>query len=481
MKVSTERIESNQVVLNVEVDPETVEKSLDQAHRRLAGRLNIPGFRRGKAPRAMVERFVGRPALLEEALDRLVPELYQKIVDDEKIDAIAQPTFEITQLEPVTFKATVPVRPDVDLGNYQSLRIELEPSDVDEDEVEDALESLREQQAVWEPVDRPAALGDQVTIDVKGLRDGETVIDQSNLEYPLVENLRVPVPGFAPEIVEMRPGETKEFDVTYTEGGPDEESAEGEAEAPAGQVFHFIVTLHEVKAKRLPELTDEFAHELSEEFATLADLRARITENIGRRKEAERAGQSEERAVDAALELAQVELAPTLIDREIESLLEERERVLAAQRISMQDFLRITQQSEEAMRTELREQAIKRLKRRFVLDEIARREGIEAADDEIDQEIAQARAAEQADETEHAGHRHRHRHRHQHRDQYDRPAFRSALADVIRRRKALQRLVAIATNAESAPAGGDAPVVTAAAPTAGEPPDAAATADLTAA
>ena len=197
MKVSTEKIEPSQVVLNVEVDPETVEKSLDQAHRRLAGRLNIPGFRRGKAPRAMVERFVGRPALLEEALDKLVPELYQQIVKDEQIDAVAQPTFEITQYDPVTFKAVVPVRPVIDLGDYQAVRVDLASAEVTDQEIEEALESLREQQAIWEPVERVAQMGDQVTIDLSGSKNGETIIDRQKFEYPLLENLSVPVPGFA--------------------------------------------------------------------------------------------------------------------------------------------------------------------------------------------------------------------------------------------------------------------------------------------
>lgn len=434
MKVSTERIESNQVVLNVEVDPETVEQSLNQAHRRLAQRVNIPGFRRGKAPRAMVERFVGRPALLEEALDRLVPELYAKIIEDEKIDAVAQPKFEVIELEPVTFKATVPVRPEVELGDYGAIRVEVEDTSVSDEEVNEQLENLRERQAVFEPVERPAGLGDQVTIDVTGMRGDEQIIDQENLDYPLIETLQVPVPGFAAELVGLSAGDSKEFEIIPP--APEKaDDAENEAESEPSLPIKFRVTVHEVKGKSLPELSDDFAKDLGEEFENLEALRTRIQDNLRQRRLNERASAIEDKVVAAALEQAQLELPPGLVDREIESLAEDQERLLASQRLSIDDYLRITQKSAVDVRADLEEVARKRLSQRFVLDEIAKREELTASDEEVEADLTAAIAAERA---QHAGHKHALRN-------LDRPEIRASLAEVIRRRKALRWLIDNAT------------------------------------
>src|SRR3972149_5696947 len=175
MKVSTQRLPESQVVLEIEVDPEQMERSLDRAYRKLVQRVAVPGFRKGKTPRSMLERHVGRERLVQEALDALIPEVYNRAINENEVDAIGQPTIELLQEEPLAFKATVPVRPTVELSDYHSLRVERDTVAVDPKDVEAALEDLRHRYAIHEPVERPVQGGDVVRADVRGVVDGRQV------------------------------------------------------------------------------------------------------------------------------------------------------------------------------------------------------------------------------------------------------------------------------------------------------------------
>ncbi|MFH0913679.1 MAG: trigger factor, partial [Chloroflexota bacterium] len=214
MKVTKEKVENSQAYLSIEMEPAEVESSLQKAYLRLVKKANIPGFRKGKAPRPVLERYVGRESLLEEALNQLVPEAYEKAVKEQELEPIAQPRFEVTQTEPVVFKAVVPLRPTVKLGDYRAIRLTPPAVEFKEESVEAVMERLRHEQATWEPAECPAELGDLVVLDLEGRVDSETLMNRPGLQLVLRADSTYPAPGFATQVAGLKTGEEKEFQLT---------------------------------------------------------------------------------------------------------------------------------------------------------------------------------------------------------------------------------------------------------------------------
>jgi trigger factor len=379
MKVTTQRLPDSQVILEIEVDPDRVNQSIDQAFKRLAPRTRVPGFRPGKAPRPMIERYLGRSALLREALDHLVPEVFQEAVTEEGIEPIDSPDYEITSLEPVAFKATVPVRPTVELGDYQSLRIERTAVEVSEDEVEENLQELRKRYAHWEPVERPSQYGDNVLADIVGTIEGDgEFVRQEEVEFTLQQDVPTAVPGLLEAIVGIRPGETREFDVAVPADFRDEQMA--------GKTAHYTVTAHEVKEEKLPELSDEFARRVGEGFATLSLLRESVRTDLRKEAEAEAERTDQDRALDALVSQSTIEYPSILVEREVDHSLGDLNRPVA----SAQDLQRRLQwagKSEDELRAEIRSEAEQKVRRSLALTEFAAAEQIEVTPDDIDAEI----------------------------------------------------------------------------------------------
>ena len=251
MKVTRDNSSPIEVTLTVELATEDENPFIDRSYRRVVSRLNIPGFRRGRAPRHIVESMMGRTALLQEALEFMVPETLDKVLQDEEVSAFGEPSIEVTELEPVSFTATVPLEPTVDLGDYREIRVETEPVEVTDEEVDGVLDRVRDEQAVWEPVERAAKYGDRLNLNVLGTMDEETVVEDEDVEYiPNEENV-LPFPGFAPNLVGLSEDDESEFTVTVPEDYPREQYA--------GKDIEFKVSVLSVKEKALPELDDEFA------------------------------------------------------------------------------------------------------------------------------------------------------------------------------------------------------------------------------
>ncbi len=372
MKVSSERVENCQVVLNIEVETEEVERSLEEAYRRLVRKTNIPGFRKGRAPRAMLERHLGRDALFEDAMEHLIPEAYARAIQEEGIDAIVRPQIELTQSDPVVFRATVAVRPTVELGDYHHLRLEPDVADVGEGEVEAALEQARGQFAIWEPVEREVALGDLATIDVEGSIDGEPFSSQRGIQYNVAPNSGAPVPGFADQLLGMGRGEEKEFTISVPR------------ELDTGDIstseYFFKVRVSEVKQRRLPEPDDEFAKAVG--FESIELLRRRIFDNLKAMADERGRRRFEERLVDEVVELAEVEFPPILVEQEIDRITAEMEGST-----NPEDYLRMVKKTEEELGEELRPMATRRVTTSLVLGKVADEEGLRVSDDEIDAEI----------------------------------------------------------------------------------------------
>ncbi|MBI3969831.1 MAG: trigger factor [Chloroflexi bacterium] len=463
MKVTTEKPGPGVAELTVEVAPEDFDRAVDQAWRRIAGRVNIPGFRRGKAPRPLVERHVGTAAIDEEALRRLLPKQYDAAVEQTGVYPIERPSFDILQVErgkPLVFKATVTVRPTVELGDYRHLTIEPEEVKIDEEEVDRHVERLRESQAQWIPVeDRGQEMGDQAIVDLsiefveEDDRPGRTS-ERKDVEVVLGEN-GYPQ-GFDQELLGAKPGETREFMLSWQLGpGPGEPGGE-EGKAPETRNAKFTVTVNEIKRRQLPELDDEFAKSLGN-YDTLAEVKDDMRRR--RRADALRAGRvaTENKVIDAAIEQTTFEIADRMIDAETESVLEEHRQTLAQQRITLERYLAMLGRSEEDWRNEAREQAIRQLKARLVLDEVAEREGLTVSPEEIEQEIERT-VQNYGDEAE------------QVRRALSTEDSRRRIENSLRRHKAMERLVQNAGGHPAAETETEAGTLETAAETAETPP-----------
>ena len=375
MKVTRDNASPIELTLTVELEPEDENPFLERSYRRTVSRINIPGFRRGKAPRRIVESMVGRTALLQEALDFMVPETLDKVLTDEEVSAFAEPSIEVTELEPVSFTATIPLEPTIDLGDYRSLRIESEPVEVGEEQVDDVISRLQEEQAVWEPVERPAQYGDRLNLDVNGEIDGEIVVDDQDVEYiPNEENV-LPFPGFAPNLVGLSEEEESEFTITIPEDYPREQYA--------GKDVQFKVSVLSVKEKNLPELDDEFAKSVGQGFDDVDALRESVRESLTGQAEAAARNELEQKSLEALCEAAVVNASPILYERELEAMQADRERMLRQQGLDLPTYLRFMGKSTEEFLEEMRPNAERRLVGGLVLRKLAEVEEIEVTDEDI--------------------------------------------------------------------------------------------------
>jgi len=423
MKVTKEKEENCQVWLNIEMEPAEMQTELDLAYHRLAQRTDVPGFRKGKAPRAVLERHIGRDRLLEDALNNLLPQAYEKALKEQELEPIASPTIEITQTEPVIFKATVSLKPVVELGDYKSIKLKPEPPDSITEELNTTLEQLCRQHGSWEPAERPAAFDDLVTIDVDSQVEGKPFIQQEGVQYQLLKNQAAPAPGFAEKLVGMRGGEEKEFKLPLP--------ADYAQKELAGKEASFKIKMNEVKQLKLPELNDDFAAAVNPEFKTFDGLKERLSANLKLMAEDRARMEFEEKVVDAAVDLSQVDFPPILVETEIDRTLEQQVRQLQANNMPMEEYLSRIGKKEEELREELRPAATKRVIRSLVLGQINEAEKIEVTKSDIDAELDRMiqGAGEKKDEAK---------------KQLDTPQVRSSLEQILATRKTVQRLVEIA-------------------------------------
>ncbi len=423
MKVTSEKIENSQVVLNIEAESEEVESALEEAYRYLVKTTDIPGFRRGKAPRAMVERYVGKEVLLDEAVQHLVSQLYSRALEEQEIDAIAEPEIDITQKDPLIFKATVPVRPTVELGDYRQIRVDPEPVEVDEGEVDKVVEQIRYQQAPWQPTERPVQLGDLVTIEVEGSIDDKPALDRRELQYQVLEGSPFPVPGFWEQLEGLEKEQEKEFSLSF----PDDYDP-GQF---AGKEYRFKVLVSEIKEKNLPELDDEFAKSLGQGFETLESLHQRVASDLKTIAEERERRRLEEKAIEALVELSKTDFPPVLVEGEIDRLIKERER-------SLEERIKNRGKSEEELRGELRPLAVNRITRALILGKVADEEKIEVTEAEVEEEVeAMAKGAgEKGEEL---------------RRLFNSVAARQSLEQTLLTRNTIKRLAEIAQGGETEP------------------------------
>ncbi len=422
MKVSVEKLPTSEAVLDVEVTWDEMQKASDKAYRKLVQQVNVHGFRRGKAPRTILERTVGKEYIYQEGLDDLISETYRNALKEHELTPIAQPTvdapvFEMNQ--PYHFSLTIPVITPPILGDYKSLHFERPEAEVTSEEVEKEIESFRSRQTEWVEVERPAAMHDRVTVDLKLTSDEQQISDLKDNPFELTDERSGLFKGMDEQVVGMQVGESKTFSTTIPEDYLNEKYR--------GKQADFYILLHKVEEKHEPELDDAFAEQVSGgEITTLEDLRKAISDNILENKKRKIRDDLRQEVIDAVIDQAQFTLHPLLIDEEAEEMVHQMGHMLERQGLSLDQYLKMTNKTHDAYLQDVRPDAEKRAKQQLVLDEVANEEKIEITPEDLEALFnAYAQAGQELPRTE---------------EQI------RALAISYRREKAITRLVELTTD-----------------------------------
>ena len=389
MKVTVENGENQQVTLTIEVEAAEVNKAVDQACKRLANRVSIPGFRKGKAPRMIVERHVGKDAVLQEAFDIVAPKALSKAFDEQKIDPVTRPSVDIETLEEgkdLVFKATVTPRPEVKLGDYKGLNVPKNEVSITDEDVEKQLKTFQDRQGKL--VDAPEGAevkdGDFTTLDFKGFVDGEAFDGGEGKDYPLQIGSNSFIPGFEDQLVGAKIGEERDVNVKFPE--------EYHAKELAGKDATFKCTIRSIKTKELPAIDDELAKKVSK-FETLDELKADIRKNL--EENAERTAENDQKS--AAIEMATnnitVDIPAVMIDNRVTAMIQEMAMRLEQQGMKLEQYLQYAGTDIAKLREQYRETAEKNVKTDLMLEEVAKAEDIKVEAKDLDEEVAAMAAA----------------------------------------------------------------------------------------
>lgn len=381
-KVQIEILDDHQAQLTVKVEDKRVQEAYQVAAQRIGKRIRIPGFRPGKAPYHVIVSQVGLEALQDEVLDTLGQEVYVEALRESGLKPYAPGSLMDYTLDPMVLTFVVPLQPDVDLGDYRALRISFEVPDLADEFVEKAINTLRERTAILEPVDRPAEVGDLVIVDIVGNVEGTADVlslDQEAVSFVVGEAADEQLPGLAQQLVGLTVGEMRSFDLPI----PDDEGVDEEIR---GKIAHIEVTCQQVHRRELLELNDEFARSVSD-FDTLEDLRGDVRKTLQATLEEAVASQYADRALEALLEGATVRFPPVMVEEEIDELIDDFEKDLKEQRLTLREYLRINNLTMEDMRGDLRSLAEDRLRTVLILARFTEQEGLTVSDEEVEDEI----------------------------------------------------------------------------------------------
>ena len=380
VKVSVEKLPGSEARVEFDFSWDEVEKASDKAYRKLVQKIDIHGFRRGKAPRSLVERKLGKEYIYQEGLDDLMSEAYRDALKEHDLTPLSQPeldapVFEIGQ--PYHFSLKVPVVTPVELCDYRSLHFDREEATVTSEEVEQEIESLRNRQAVWEVVERAAQIGDRVTMDLKLTVDDESISDLKNNPFELTDERPGLFSGMDAYIIGMQAGESKTFTTTIP--------ADYSNEKLAGKEAQYTTTLHKVEFKELSELDDAFAIQVSnDEYQTLEDLRKAVSDNLLEKKQRAIRDELRETVMNTIIEQSHFTIHPVMIQEETEEMVHQFTHMLEQQRMSMDQYLMLVKKTREEYEKELEPDAEKRVKRQLVLDEVIKKEEISVAPEEVE-------------------------------------------------------------------------------------------------
>ena len=382
MSVQVENLEKNMAKLTVEVSAEDFEKAVQAAYMKNKNKITIPGFRKGKAPRVMIEKMYGTGIFFEDAANALIQSEYPKAAEESKLDIVSQPEIDVVQIEKgksFIFTAEVAVKPEVTLGQYKGVEVEVSPVEVTEEEVAAELKKEQENNSRTIDVDdRAVAQDDMVTLDFEGFVDGVAFEGGKGTDYPLTIGSNSFIPGFEDQLVGAEIGVEKEVNVTFPENY--------HANDLAGKPAVFKCTVKAIKVKELPELDDEFAKDVSE-FDTLAEYKADIEKKLKERKENPTKREREDKAVDAVIANAQMDIPEPMIQNQIDQLMQDFIRRMQAQGLSIDQYYQFTGLDSAKVQEQMRPQALKRIQSRLVLEKVAEAENIQISEEQLEEEL----------------------------------------------------------------------------------------------
>jgi trigger factor len=413
LNVQTEILENRIAHLKVVIEDEKLQKAKREAARRLSQRVNIPGFRKGKAPYDIVSRYLGEGAILEEAVDELGPAAYREALEQSKLEPYSSGQLENIESEgPFTFVFSVPLVPTVDLGSYRDIRHDYEPPETTDDMVDRAIKGIQDRRAVIEPKSGPAAEGDQVILNIYGAQlpagteseevtdaqaaDSESepespadkvLFDQKGWRFVLGDEDDEPMPGFSAAVAGIAAGEERTFELTFPEND------ENYDESLRGKTVSFKVACQEVSTRHVPAINDDFAQQVDEfEAATLLELRIKVRENIQKALEQRAENEYSEQVLDKMVEVATIAYPEIMVEEAIDDQVRSFEQTLRQRKLTLQDFLKFSRMDEKALREQYRQPAIARLKRSLLLGELVKVENLDVDDATLDQEVKERSA-----------------------------------------------------------------------------------------
>ena len=382
MSVQVENLEKNMAKLTIEVPAEELEKALEKAYQKQKKNISVPGFRKGKVPRAMVEKMYGPAVFYEDAVNSLVPEEYSKAAEESKLDIVSRPEINVEQIEKgkaFIFTATVAVKPEVTLGEYKGLEVAKADTTVTDEEVEAELKKEQEKNARTINVeDRPAADGDTVTLDFEGSVDGVPFDGGKAENYDLTVGSGSFIPGFEDQLVGVKIGEEVDVKVTFPE--------DYHAKDLAGKDAVFKCKVNEIHVKEVPEADDDFAQDISE-FDTLAEYKEDIKKNLMEQKEKEAKAAKEAAVVAKVVENATMEIPDAMVDTQVRNMADDFARRIQSQGLTVDQYFQFTGMTAEKLFEQMRPDALKRIQNSLVLEAVAKAENIEISDERVEEEL----------------------------------------------------------------------------------------------
>ena len=383
MSVQVEKLENNMAKLTIEVAAEELDKAIEKVYQKQKNSISVPGFRKGKVPRAMVEKMYGAAIFYEDAANELIPEAYEKAYDECGEDIVSSPKIDVVQIEkgkPFIFTAEVALKPEVTLGKYKGVKVDKVDVTVSDEDVAKEIDAERERNARSISVtDRAVKDGDQTVIDFEGFKDGVAFEGGKGENYPLTIGSGAFIPGFEEQLIGKNIGEEVEVNVTFPE--------QYQAEELAGQPAVFKVTVKEIKEKQLPELDDEFAAEVSE-FDTLAEYKEDVKKNLTEKREKDAKNAKEDAVIEAIIEGAKMDIPEAMVETTQRQMIQEFAQNIQMQGLSMEQYFQFTGLTAETMMEQVKPQAEKRIKSRLVLEAVVKAENIVATEEDFDNEIA---------------------------------------------------------------------------------------------
>lgn len=382
MSVQVETLEKSMAKLTIEVSAEEFETALDKAYKKNKNKISLPGFRKGKAPRAMIEKMYGTGVFYEDAANDLIPGAYETAAKESELEIVAQPSIDVTQIEkgkPFIFTATVAVKPEVTLGEYKGIEVEKKAAEVTDEELQAEIDKVRESNSRMITVDdRAVQDGDITTIDFEGFVDGEPFEGGKGEDYPLTIGSHSFIDNFEEQLIGKNIGEETEVNVTFPE--------QYQAEELQGKPAVFKVTIKEIKVKELPELDDDFAQDVSE-FDTVDEYKEDLKKKLLENKEAALKREKEEDVVGKIIENATMEIPDPMVDTQVRQMVQEFSQRIQSQGLSLQQYMQFTGMTPESLTNELQPQALKRIQSRLVLEAVVAAENIETSDEDLEKEL----------------------------------------------------------------------------------------------